>query len=250
MAVTVGRIPYLSCEPFYFAMELRGIASCDVVPSNMATAVAEGKIDAGPMPLVDCFHLDDQLRLLSGFCVATIRKAGSVLLHSKQPIQQLADARIGIPGEAATSFRLLQVLLTLRYQLSAVEYVGIDDANDAFLLIGNEGLRQRHGVNHYPHIYDLGEEWHEWTGLPFVFARWVVRKSIDRKDAAILEDTLYVGLQDWADGIFRSSESQHDLPMHPRDRLEYTQGIRYFMGVPEQRAIDRFQGYLDQLEMP
>ena len=43
MAVTVGRIPYVSCEPFYFAMELRGIASCDVVPSNMATAVAEGQ---------------------------------------------------------------------------------------------------------------------------------------------------------------------------------------------------------------
>lgn len=250
MAVKVGRIPYLSCEPFYFAMELRGIAMCDVTPSDMASAVAQGKIDAGPMPLVDCFRLDEQLRLLSGFCVATIRKAGSVLLHSKHPIEKLADARIGIPHEATTSNRLLQVLLTLKHQLPSVEYVGLDDANDAFLLIGNEGLRQRHGVHNYPHIYDLGEEWYQWTGLPFVFARWIVRKSIDRRDVAILEDILYVGLQDWADGIFRSSESQHDLPMHPRDRLEYTQGIRYFMGVPEQRAIDRFRGYLDQLEMP
>ena len=35
--------------------------------------------------------------------------------------------------------------------------------------------------------------------------------------------------------------------MHPRDILEYTQGIRYFIGVPEQRAIDRFQQYLNQL---
>jgi predicted solute-binding protein len=36
--------------------------------------------------------------------------------------------------------------------------------------------------------------------------------------------------------------------MHPRDILEYTQGIRYFLGVPEQRAIERFKHYLEQLE--
>ena len=36
-----------------------------------------------------------------------------------------------------------------------------------------------------------------------------------------------------------------DLLMHPRDILEYTQGIRYFIGVPEQRAIERFQQYLE-----
>jgi hypothetical protein len=40
------------------------------------------------------------------------------------------------------------------------------------------------------------------------------------------------------------------LLMHPRDILEYTQGIRYFIGVTEQRAIDRFQHYLDQLTLP
>ena len=51
----VGRIPYLSCEPFYFDMERRGIALSDVVPSAMAGAVAQGDIDAGPVPLADCF---------------------------------------------------------------------------------------------------------------------------------------------------------------------------------------------------
>jgi len=64
-----------------------------------------------------------------------------------------------------------------------------------------------------------------------------------------LEDALYVGMQDWADGLFRSSPSWDDLLMHPRDILEYTQGIRYFIGVPEQRAIDRFRQYLDQLNI-
>lgn len=249
MTLTVGRIPYLSCEPFYFAMERRGIALYDVIPSTLAGAVARGEIDAGPMPLVDCFRLDEQLRLLSGFCVATIRKAVSVVLHSKQPIQELTGARIGIPGEAVTSFRLLQVVLALKYQVQSVAYVTLEDAYDGLLLIGNEGLRQRHGAWGYPHTYDLGEEWYQWTGLPFVFARWIVRKAIDPKEAAMLEDALYGGLQDWADGLFHSSQSRDDLLMHPRDSLEYTRGLRYFIGVTEQRAIDRFRHYLAQLQI-
>jgi chorismate dehydratase len=243
----VGRIPYLSCEPFYFEMERRGMALYDVAPSAMARAIAQGEIDAGPVPLADCFRLADHFRFLSGFCVATIRKTGSVMLHAKQPIEALSGARIGIPGEATTSLRLLQVLLTLKYQVQSVTYVPLADASDAFLLMGNEGLRRRGGAREYPYIYDLGEEWYQWTSLPFVFVRWLIRKDMDRKAAVVLEDTLYVGMQDWADGLFRLAKSRDDLLMHPRDILEYTQGIRYFIGVPEQRAIDRFQQYLHQL---
>src|SRR5262249_20620268 len=161
-----------------------------------------------------------------GFCVATIRQAGSVLLHSKQPVEALSGARIGISGAGATSFRLLQVLLALKYQVQPAAYVTLTDAHDAFLLMGNEGLRQRGGKRDYPYIYDLGAEWHQWTGLPFVFARWLVRKEMDRKEVAILEDALYVGMQDWADGLFHPSASRDDLLMHPRAILEYTQGIR------------------------
>jgi chorismate dehydratase len=249
MALTVGRIPYLSCEPFYFAMERRGIALYDVVPSAVAGAAAEGAIDAGPMPLADCFHLDERFRPLAGFCVAAIRKAGSVVLHAKRPMRELGGARIGVSSAAATAVQLLQVLLTLKYRVPSVSYVTLDDSHgaDGRLLIGNEGLRQRYDVGDYTHTYDLGEEWHQWTGLPFVFARWVVRKSVDPKAAAILEDALYEGLQDWADGLFHSSDVRDEVLMHPRDILEYTQGFRYFIGVTEQRAIDRFRGYLEQL---
>jgi chorismate dehydratase len=250
MACKVGRIPYLSCEPFYFEMERRGIPLYDMVPSAMAGAMALGDIDAGLVPLVDCARLADQCRYLSGFCLAVIRKAGSVLLHAKHPIEVLTGARIGIPGEAATSFRLLQILLAFKYQVQVEAYAPLDDTCDALLTAGNEGLRRRGGFPQYPYIYDLGEEWYQWTGLPFVFARWMVRKDLARQEGLVLEDTLYVGLQDWADGLFRAATRRDDLLMHPRDILEYTQGIRYFIGVTEQRAIDRFQHYLDQLTLP
>jgi chorismate dehydratase len=246
----VGRIPYLSCEPFYFEMERRGLPLYDVVPSAMAGAIAQGDVDAGLVPLADCARLADQCRYLSGFCLAFIRKAGSVLLHAKQPIEALTGARIGVPGEATTSVQLLQILLACKYQVQVEAYAALDDACDALLTAGNEGLRRRGGFPQYPYMYDLGEEWYQWTSLPFVFARWMVRQDLVRQEALVLEDTLYTGLQDWADGLFRPSVKRDDVLMRPRDILEYTQGIRYFIGVTEQRAIDRFQHYLDQLSLP
>src|ERR671922_1169016 len=111
MALRVARVPYLSCEPFYFEMERRGVELHDVVPSALAGAAARGEIDAGLMPLTDCFQLDERFQFLSGFCLATVRKASSVALHSKRPIYELTGASIGIPDEAATAAHLLKVLL-------------------------------------------------------------------------------------------------------------------------------------------
>jgi chorismate dehydratase len=247
MVIKVARVPYLSHEPFYFDMKRRGIELYDMVPSALAAAAEKGEIDAGPVSLVDCFRLEDHFRPLAGFCLATIARARSVNLYSKQPIQELTGARIGVTGEAATSARLLQVLLSLKHQVQPAAYVSPEDPHEALLLIGNQGLRRRGGVRGFPHKYDLGEEWHQWTGLPFVFARWMVRKDMDPTDEAVLQDALYVGLQDWADGLYRLSDSRDSVLMHPQDILEFINGIRYFIGVPEQRAIDLFQKHLQQL---
>jgi chorismate dehydratase len=248
MTLTVGRIPYLSCEPFYFDMAHRDLRLVDLVPSALTQALEQGVIDAGPAPVVDCFRLQQgPFRLLSGFCLASIRQTGSVWLYAKRPIHTLSDARIGVTSEAATASRLLQILLLLKHQVKPQAYVALDDANDACLLIGSEGLRQRVGLNAYPHQYDLGEEWTAWTGLPFVFAHWLVRADLEPKAVAQLEDALYVGLQDWADGLFHFAQSRDDLLMHARDILSYTQGLRYFSGRPEQRSMALFQQYHEQL---
>ena len=85
----------------------------------------------------------------------------------------------------------MKTLLSRRFRVTPNRYVGLDDEpTDAFLLIGDEALRQRRGVPGYPHLYDLGEEWHRWTGLPFVFARWVVRRDLNDDKVRWLEALL------------------------------------------------------------
>lgn len=247
MAINIGRVPYLSCEPFYFDMERRGIELTSLVPSALAAAAQEGQIDAAPFPVVDCAGLEAEFSYMTGFCIATISSAASVVLNSTQPIQELAGASIGVSEEAATAPKLLQVLLTQKYNIEPAAYVSPQDSPQALLHVGNLGLRNRGGMRGFAHHYDLGSEWHDWTGMPFVFSRWMVRKDLERPQAAIIEDALYVGLQDWADGLFRLSESRDNLRMHPQDMLAFTQGIRYFMGVPEQKGLELFLKRLEDL---
>jgi chorismate dehydratase len=248
MTMIVGRIPYLHCEPFYFDMARRGIELYDMVPRALVDAAEQGEIDAGPLPLVDCFRLADRFQPVAGFCVASLKQAGSTLLYSTRPIAELHGAHIGITDEAATAPRLLDVLLRLKYLVQPDAYVPLHAPHDAFLLIGNQGLRQRLGVPGFPHVYDLGEEWHIWTGLPFVFSRWMVRQDADPKDMALLKDTLYVGLEEGVNALYGLAEPREDLLMLPRDIVKYIQGLRYYIGSSEQRAIEQFRHYLQQLE--
>lgn len=247
MPIKVARIPDLNCEAFYFDMERRGIELHDIAPSGVVAAVENGEVDAGPVSLVDCFRLEGGLQTLAGFCIAAINQAVSSVLYSTQPVEGLAGARIGVPAEASTSLPLLKVLLSLKHRVQPEAYVTMEDPHDAFLLTGNQALRRRRGVRGYPHRYDLGEEWHDWTGLPFVFDRWMSRQDMDSRDLVLLEDALFVGQEDWLEGLYRMTGPRNDILMQPRDVLEYIQGYRHFMGVQEERAIDLFRGYLDQL---
>ena len=249
MTVRVARVPYLNAEAFYIDMARRGLQLHDLLPSGVAPAIKDGEIDAGPVPLVDSFHLEDRCIPVAGFCIATTELSRSVLFYSKQPVEALTGARIGVAEEATTPLRLLQVLLSLKHKVQPEAYVAMSDPHDAFLITDDQALRRRLGVRGFPYRYDLGEEWFRWTGLPFVFSRWVSRKDMEPDDFLLLEDTLYVGLEVGVEALFHESEPRDRLRMIPKDIVEYIQGIRFYIGLSERKAIDLFRRNLDQLKL-
>jgi chorismate dehydratase len=48
------------------------------------------------------------------------------------------------------------------------------------LLIGDRAIHPPRG--RWAVVWDLGEEWTSWTGLPFVFALWAVRRGMNAGD--------------------------------------------------------------------
>ena len=247
MTIRVGRIPYLNSEPFYYQMDRDDLQLHELLPSALGHAADSGQIDAGPVPLVDCFSLEDRYTQLGQFCIATVDKARSVFLYSKRPIQDLDGATLGITGETSTSRRLLQVLLTYSFRVEPAEYVTLDEPNDGFLLIGDEALRRRYGVPAYPYRYDLGEEWNRWTGLPFVFALWIVTRDMSKDRMTYLENVLYSCIDHGLDHLHVIHEMRPDVRMSIRDLTEYFMGFRYWAGVLELKAIKLFREYLTSL---
>ena len=247
MALTVGRVPHLNFEPFYIDMERRGIQLRNVEPNNVARAIRDKEIDAGPVPLSDSFDLEDRAVPVSGFCLAAATRSGSNLLYSKKPIEELNGANVAASEVDPTTVQLLQVLLTEKFGAGFTGLVTPQEEHEALVISGDAALRRRRGMRGYPHRYDLGEEWHRLTELPFVFARWMARNDLEHGESLLLEDTLYVGLEDGVDSLFHLSEPRDNLLMLARDVVEYIIGYRYFVGLSEKKSIDLFRSYREQV---
>src|SRR5262249_8059825 len=91
--------------------------------------------------------------------------------------------RVALDDGSRTSAALAQVLLRNRHG-ARPEVVPLpldrsaEDADaDAVLLIGDRAMRAC--LPGFDHAFDLGQEWHDWTGLPFVYAVWAVRPGVD-----------------------------------------------------------------------
>ena len=120
--------------------------------------------------------------------------------------------------------------------------MGVREENtDAFLLIGDEALRNRRGVRGYPYLYDLGQEWHEWTGLPFVFARWVVRCDLDDERVRWLESLLSRSIEKGLAAVNEIAATRRDLNMSSEEVVEYIESFRYRLGEKELRGHRQIQ---------
>jgi len=247
MPIRVGQIPYLNSEVFYYSMASQeGIELFPLVPRALSDSAGDGGIDAGPVPLVTCFELEDRFVPLGDYCIATVEKARSILLYSKVPVEELDGATVGVTGESSTSVRLLKALLRHRFGVRPVAYVSLQESSDAFLLIGDEALRNRNSVEGYPYRYDLGEEWHQWTGLPFVFARWMVRKDLPYQTVARLDALLARSITDGLSNLGAVAEARRDLGMSPGEIAEYVTSFHYRLGPGEHQAMTLFRDLLSR----
>ena len=76
----------------------------------------------------------------------------------------------------------------------------------------------------------------------------MARADLERRDFAVLQDALFVGQEDWMNNLYKATGPRNDLLMLPREVLEYVQGLRFYIGASEERAMALFQEKLALLE--
>lgn len=241
--LNIGLMPYLNSVLFYRSMPPDKFNLVALPPRPMTRAAAEGKLDAGPIPVVGGMTLERDFEPLGDFCIATKDKARSILLFSRVRIEELSGEKVGVTDETSTSEQLLKVLLTRKFNLRNISYVSLESPNDAYLLIGDGALKNRRGVQGYPYIYDLGEIWNSWTGLSFVFAVWIVRKSLPKEQKDAMSAAIQASLNLRRD-YKRFVVDRPGLNMSEDDVREYLEGFNFVMGEQEYKALKLFKSYL------
>jgi chorismate dehydratase len=93
--------------------------------------------------------------------------------------------------------------------------------------------------------------WHDWTGLPFVFARWMIRKTIEPRMIEYLADMLKRSLEANLARIDAIAKQRADLGMTEAEVREYIDGLSFTLGEGEFRSLDLFRLLLKEVgELP
>ena len=97
-------------------------------------------------------------------------------------------------------------------------------------------------------IWDLGDEWCRWTGLPFVFAVWAARRDVDvRNVAPLLSAARDAGRAELA-AIAAAEAASHGLTV-PQCLSYLRDNLHYDLGPPEREALARFYAHAERLEL-
>jgi chorismate dehydratase len=151
-------------------------------PSVLCRELALGELDVA---LVSSF---EYLRrpvysVVDGVAIASDGAVYSVVLAHPGALEDLHEVIVDPASE--TSVNLLRCLLGKRGCFPRFVASGALSATRGQLFIGDQAIRFREQVDERIEILDLGADWKAQTGLPFVYALWLVRPGYpDRENLA------------------------------------------------------------------
>jgi len=258
----VGRIPYINCYPVYGAID-RGLvplngALVDGVPTALNARMASGDLDLSVVSAVEYARDAQRYLLLPELAISCDGPVQSVMLFSRRPVRDLGGARVLVSRSSLTSVALLELLFAHVWNVrpefvagdAEVADIGrfADEPHEARLVIGDAALRLHEAAEQdspwpalYPHRYDLGAEWKQWTGLPFVFAVWVAQRTTP-VHASMAAHASLLASRDWGLAHLPALAQQAATTTGvPAARcLDYLSGLDYRLSYPHLAGLTEF----------
>jgi len=185
--IRIGEIPYANCIPLFHSLRkgggTTGLTFVRGEPATLNRMLYNGKVDLAPSSSFEYGLHPERYFLIPDLSISSGEEIQSVLLFSEVPIEELGGKAILLSSASASSNALLRILLRKRYKLkchySLAEGGALEDAEIAARLdIGNSALKAHLKHEEKGLVYDLSVLWREFTGLPFVFALWMIRQEI------------------------------------------------------------------------
>ena len=239
----IGAVSYLNSKPLIegLANALPNASLLLDVPSRLADELQRGRLDVALIPSVEAFSDPDYV-IVSDACVATHGPVLSVKLYSRVPLGEIRT--LALDEGSRTSACLTKVILCEQFGVQPkIETLPLHRGTeatkaDAILLIGDRAMHAP--AESFHTVWDLGEEWLRWTGLPFVFAMWVARRDTDLRGVGeALSAVRDLGLQKIGE-IAQRECGPLGLSREAAQRY-LTRNLHFRLGAAERQGLRQFQ---------
>ena len=251
----IGCVAYLNSRPLIEPYDGEVILDH---PAVLAASLVRGDLDAALVPVFEALR-HPEFSIVDGVSISSRGPVWSVFAAHCGPLSAVRTVRLD--PASLTSANLCKVLFAEwgstvpDYQIDSVDPIGppINELHPAArdhapvppgtarVLIGNQAIafRQCHGAA--CDYLDFGEEWMRQTGLPFVFAVWLLRPETARlaQVAQAFRDLAREGKATIPVIVARHPEFSAEFATH-----YLTQNIQYRLGSEEKRGIARFRELL------
>lgn len=223
--IRVGAVSYLNTKPLIYGFE-QGMMKERIellidYPSRIANLLQQDKIDVGLVPVAVIPHLKES-HIITDHCIGTEGAVASVCLFSEVPLEEIEQVLLDY--QSRTSVALARILLRDYWRINPQLTAAQEDFRDhirgttAGVVIGDRALEQR---MQSAYVYDFGEAWKEYTGLPFVFAAWISNKPLSQDFVHDFSAANQFGLDRLDEVIAKNPYPVFDLKKY------YTQHISY-----------------------
>jgi len=238
--IRISAVSYTNTKPFIYGIEhspiLQEIDLSLDIPTDCAAKVIDGTVDIGLIPVAAIPLIADP-HIISDYCIGSVGAVNSVFIFSHLPVEDIRTLRLD--AHSRTSNNLSRVLLKFHFKKDVSFTTEPDAVTDAIVLIGDRTFGQK---DKYPYVYDMGEEWMTFTGLPFVYAAWVANKKIDAEFIAAFNRALKKGLDSRKEVIKGLPEvSGFDMEDYLMHKLDFE------LTAAKREALQLFLNYIAAL---
>lgn len=245
----LGIVSFANVAPLHWGLEpWDGAEFVRGVPTALNQQLLAGEIDLTLISSYEFLRHRHRLKALPDFSIATLGPVYSVMLFHWRPWEELANKRIALTTDSATSVKLLELLL--RERGLEAELVPMPPDLDAMLaeceaalLIGDaalsEAVMRREIGGKRPQVTDLGAAWYELTKLPFTFAVWASLK--DNPPSALLVAKLRTAREQGLGRLAEVSKVEAErLGLSPAVVQRYLNNFRYYLEPPDRDGLLAF----------
>lgn len=277
MPLNIGKISFANVVPVFYLLEREadctGYRFIEGYPSVLNRMLREGKLDLSPSSSIEYLRDKELYRYLPGHSISARGRIDSILLFSRVPIESLDGQTVYATHQSETSVALLHIVLKKFYNLdcnvksSNSPFSEAIASHSAYLSIGDEALSALFAANKLDppsnepdatmatldhqlfYIYDLSDLWHKRTGLPFVFALWIVHRDLNPEKLALLEQ-FNRDLDLARDAIPSRLEeiaTESGLSYPRQELIDYWRGIIYGLDEDCLKGLDLFEQYIKEM---